>query len=74
MECLEVTARGPKLKFFSLSVIAITGSPFSVEVNGNVKQMWSRIIMNPGDVLKIGASASPGGRCYIAIRGGFPGV
>ncbi|KAF3059645.1 putative urea carboxylase [Daldinia childiae] len=74
IECLEVTARGPKLKFFSLSVIAITGSPFSVEVDGNVKQMWSRIIMNPGEVLKIGASASPGGRCYIAIRGGFPGV
>ncbi|KAI0122685.1 AHS2-domain-containing protein [Daldinia grandis] len=73
-ECLEVTARGPKLKFFSLSVIAITGSPFSVEVDGNVKQMWSRIIMNPGEVLKIGASTSPGGRCYIAIRGGFPEV
>ncbi|KAI1654379.1 AHS2-domain-containing protein [Daldinia decipiens] len=74
IECLEVTARGPKLKFFSLSVIAITGSPFSVEVNGKVKQMWSRIIMNPGEVLKIGVSASPGGRCYIAIRGGLPGV
>ncbi|KAI0849395.1 AHS2-domain-containing protein [Daldinia vernicosa] len=74
IECLEVTARGPKLKFFSLCVIAITGSPFSVEVNGNAKQMWSRIIMNPGEVLKIGASASPGGRCYIGIRGGFPGV
>ncbi|KAI8963597.1 AHS2-domain-containing protein [Daldinia sp. FL1419] len=74
IECLEITARGPKLKFFSLSIVAITGSPFKVEVDGNEKQMWSKILVNPGQILKISTSASPGGRCYVAIRGGFPEV
>ncbi|OTB17641.1 hypothetical protein K445DRAFT_315386 [Daldinia sp. EC12] len=74
VECLEITARGPKFRFYSLSVVAITGYPFSVEVDGNAKQMWSRIVMNPGETLNIGSSAAPGGRCYIAIRGGFPDV
>ncbi|KAK6953251.1 hypothetical protein Daesc_005552 [Daldinia eschscholtzii] len=74
VECLEVTARGPKLRFCSLSVVAVTGYPFSVEVDGNARQMWSRIIMKPGEILNIGSSAAPGGRCYIAIRGGLPDV
>ncbi|KAI1469151.1 AHS2-domain-containing protein [Daldinia caldariorum] len=74
VECLEVTARGPKLRFFSLSVVAITGYPFSVEVDGNKREMWSTIVVNPGETLNIGSSVTPGGRCYIAVRGGFPGV
>ncbi|OTB03152.1 hypothetical protein M426DRAFT_12743 [Hypoxylon sp. CI-4A] len=73
-ECLEITALGPELLFHGASVVAITGSPFSVEVNGKPKRMWSRIIIKPREVLKIGASTTPGGRCYLSIKGGLPGV
>ncbi|KAI1407306.1 AHS2-domain-containing protein [Hypoxylon sp. FL1857] len=74
VECLEITGHGPELLFHSTSVISIAGSPFSVEVDGEPRSMWSRIIVRPGEALKIGACASPGGRCYLAIRGGLPGV
>ncbi|KAI0379391.1 AHS2-domain-containing protein [Hypomontagnella monticulosa] len=73
-ECLEVTAHGPELRFHSKSVVAVTGSPFSVEVNGRPHDMWSRIIVEPNEILKIGASVTPGGRCYIAFQGGLPSV
>ncbi|KAI0007565.1 AHS2-domain-containing protein [Xylariaceae sp. FL0662B] len=73
-ECLEVTALGPEICFHSTSVIAITGSAFPVELNGETKDMWSRIIVKPKEKLKIGSSVTPGGRCYLAIRGGLPGV
>ncbi|KAI0892992.1 AHS2-domain-containing protein [Annulohypoxylon nitens] len=72
VECLEVIAQGPELLFHSASVVSIAGSPFTIEVNGKPREMWSRIIINPKETLKIGASATPGGRCYIAIKGGFP--
>ncbi|KAI0838476.1 AHS2-domain-containing protein [Hypoxylon sp. FL0890] len=74
VECLEITAHGPELRFYSASVISIAGSPFSVEVDGEPRDMWSRIIMKPKETLKIGISATPGGRSYLAIRGGLPGV
>ncbi|KAI1077944.1 AHS2-domain-containing protein [Whalleya microplaca] len=74
VECLEVTAIGPEICFHSTGVIAVTGSPFLVEVNGEAKDMWSTITMKPKDKLKIGASVTPGGRCYLTIKGGLPGV
>ncbi|KAI1139369.1 AHS2-domain-containing protein [Hypoxylon sp. FL0543] len=74
IECLEITGHGPELRFRSTSVVSITGSPFTVKVNEEPRDMWSRIIINPRETLKIGASATPGGRCYLAISGGLPGV
>ncbi|KAI4869941.1 AHS2-domain-containing protein [Hypoxylon rubiginosum] len=73
-ECLEITAIGPKLCFHSVCVVAIGGSPFSVEVDGKPMDMWSRVIIRPKEILKIGASATPGARCYLAIKGGLPSV
>ncbi|KAI0179694.1 AHS2-domain-containing protein [Hypoxylon sp. FL1284] len=73
-ECLEITAIGPEFRFHSIGVVAVAGSPFSVEVDGISKDMWSRIIIQPKQVLKIGASATPGGRCYLTIKGGLPSV
>lgn len=72
VECLEVIAQGPELLFHSASVVSITGAPFTIEVDGKPREMWSRIIINPKETLNIGVSATPGGRCYIAIKGGFP--
>ncbi|KAI1771000.1 AHS2-domain-containing protein [Hypoxylon cercidicola] len=73
-ECLEITALGPELRFHSTCVVAVGGSPFSLEVDGKPRGMWSRIIIQPKEVLKIGASTIPGGRCYLAIKGGLPSV
>ncbi|KAI1097624.1 carbamoyl-phosphate synthase L chain, ATP binding domain-containing protein [Jackrogersella minutella] len=74
VECLEITAQGPELRFHDTTVVAATGSPFSIEVDGKPHDMWSRIIIKPKQILKIGSSATPGGRCYLAIKGGLPGV
>ncbi|KAI1759909.1 AHS2-domain-containing protein [Hypoxylon sp. FL1150] len=73
-ECLEITAIGPELRFHSICVVAVGGSPFSVEVDGKPRCMWSKIIIHPKEVLKIGASATPGGRCYLAVKEGLPSV
>ncbi|KAI1455092.1 AHS2-domain-containing protein [Annulohypoxylon moriforme] len=74
VECFEVIAQGPELFFESACVISVAGSPFTVEVGGKPREMWSRIIIKPKEVLKIGTSGTPGGQCYIAIKGGFPGL
>ncbi|OTA80578.1 hypothetical protein M434DRAFT_380972 [Hypoxylon sp. CO27-5] len=74
IECLEITGHGPELHFHSVSVVSIAGSPFSINADGEPKDMWSRIIMRPKETLKIGTCATPGGRCYLAIKGGLPGV
>ncbi|KAI1385920.1 AHS2-domain-containing protein [Hypoxylon trugodes] len=73
-ECLEITANGPELRLHSACIVAIAGSPFAVKLNGEPIEMWSRIVVKPKEILKIGASATPGGRCYLAIKGGLPGV
>lgn len=71
-ECLEVTQIGPELRFHSAGVVAICGAAFHVDVNGASKKMWSRIVVQPGQILKVGEAVKFGGRCYIAIQGGLP--
>ncbi|KAI2466913.1 AHS2-domain-containing protein [Annulohypoxylon bovei var. microspora] len=74
VECLEIIAQGPEIRFHSACVITVAGSSFPLEVNGKPRDMWSRIITEPNDIIKIGASATPGGRCYLSVKGGFPGL
>lgn len=73
-ECLEVVISGPELRFYSSAIIAITGAPFSVTVNGVAVEMWSRLQLQYGYNLEIGKCTGAGARCYLAIKGGFPTV
>ena len=65
---------GPELYSYSAAVVAIAGAPFDVKLNGAPVDMWSSILIKPKDTLTVGTATGAGARCYIAIKGGLPGV
>ena len=73
MEVLEMTLTGPELLFTAPAILAVCGAQVSVTVDGEEKPMWSRLIIQAGQKLKIGKVAEKGGlRVYLAVTGGFP--
>jgi biotin-dependent carboxylase-like uncharacterized protein len=67
---LECAYMGSNLRFDEDAVIAITGAPVKVMVNGNEVEMWSRIELEAGSELTFGMIQG-GSRFYIAVRGGI---
>ena len=72
IETLQITVSGPELLFTASAVFAATGAPVSLTVNGDEKFMWSRVLIEASQKLKIGKVEIGGCRCYLAVRGGFP--
>ncbi|KAM0810637.1 putative Urea amidolyase [Seiridium cardinale] len=73
-ELLEVTMSGPELLFHSSAIISVCGAQVSVTVDGVEQSMWSRVVVNQGQTLKIGNLVGKGFRTYLAFMGGFPQV
>lgn len=73
-EGLEITLTGPELKFYGAAVIALTGAPIEVTIDGEPIPMWSRMHLKAGQTLKIGRTTGAGCRSYLAVYGGFPSV
>lgn len=71
-ETMEVTITGPELLFTASAILAVTGAPVSVTIDGEERSMWSRTVIYAGQKLKIGKVENGGCRCYLAVRGGFP--
>jgi allophanate hydrolase subunit 2 len=71
-ETLEITLSGPELLFTAPAVFSVTGSPVPVTVDGEAQPMWSRVIIQAGQKLKVGKVENGGCRCYLAVKGGFP--
>lgn len=71
-ETMEITLSGPELLFTTSAVFALAGAPVQVTVDGEEKPMWSRIVIQAGQKLKIGKVENRGCRCYLAVKGGFP--
>lgn len=69
---MEITISGPELLFTASAVIAISGAPVSITIDGEEKLMWSRLVINASQKLKIGKVENGGCRCYLAVKGGFP--
>ncbi|UUL75502.1 biotin-dependent carboxyltransferase family protein [Pseudarthrobacter sp. Fe7] len=67
---LECTYLGPVLSTNSDAVIAVTGAPVEVKVNGEPRQQWSRLLLKAGDQLSFGVIQG-GTRYYIAVQGGI---
>jgi allophanate hydrolase subunit 2 len=64
-------------RFLCRSEIAITGREVTVLVNEVEHNVWSRLIIPPGGVVRIMAKQGGEGgglRTYLLVRGGFPGV
>lgn len=69
---MEITISGPELLFNAPAVLAVSGAPVSVTIDGEEKEMWSRLVIHAGQKLKIGKVENGGCRCYLAVKGGFP--
>lgn len=68
----EITQCGPTLKFHLDTTVAITGASMEVVLDGLLIQMWQRVLVNAGSVLKIGnLSSDLGSRTYLAVAGGL---
>lgn len=68
---LECTLQGPRLRFAQPAVVAITGAPAQVMVDGRPVPMWTPLHLAAGAVLDIGAPGDVGLRTYLAVRGGI---
>jgi urea carboxylase len=73
-ELLELTLSGPELLFMSAAVISVCGAPTSVTVDGKEVAMWTRLVIQAGQKVKVGFFKGPGIRGYLAIKGGFPNI
>ncbi|GAA3275601.1 biotin-dependent carboxyltransferase family protein [Paenarthrobacter aurescens] len=67
---LECTYLGPVLVTDADAVVAITGAPVEVKVNGEPQPQWTRLQLSAGDELSFGVIRG-GTRYYIAVQGGI---
>ena len=68
---LEITLIGPTLRFNTDALIAITGAPIELKLDGVAINMWQAIQVKSGSVLKLDKLLDAGCRAYLAVRGGF---
>jgi urea carboxylase len=68
---LEITLIGPKLKFNTDAVIAITGAPIDVTLDGEPIDLWQSYQVKAGSTLKLDKVIDAGCRAYLAVQGGF---
>lgn len=75
MECFEINVKGPIIKFHKSAVVAVAGGNFDLEIDSQPDiPMFAEIFIPAGSVLKIGSSRGNSSKCYLAIKGGLPGV
>lgn len=68
---LEMTLIGPRLKFNTDAVIAITGAPIDAILDDEPILMWQSHHIKAGSILKLGKVLNAGCRSYLAVQGGF---
>ena len=67
---IEISLGGLELLAQVDCVIAVTGAPMPLRVNGQPKACWQSFLVKAGDTIHLGYS-SAGVRCYLAVAGGF---
>ena len=67
---LEITLIGPKLRFHTDTVIALTGAKSPAKLDGQLIDFWTPISVKAGQVLEVGKAES-GCRSYLAVRNGI---
>jgi urea carboxylase len=68
---IEITFIGPVLRFNCDSVIAVTGAPTELRVDGEPMPQWQSHLVKAGSMIQIGRVEGAGCRSYLAVRGGF---
>ena len=67
---LEITLAGPTLRFNTATVVAVTGAPAKVTLNGEIIPMWKAIQVPAGGTLVVGR-CEHGVRLALAVAGGL---
>lgn len=67
---LEITLVGPELKFNCECIIALTGAPSRMLINGVAMPQWCAIRVKAGSTLSIESTVS-GLRTYLCFKGGL---
>ena len=67
---LEATLKGPGFNVGAPCAIAVTGADMPVSVNGQEAPRWSTLLLDRGDVVRIG-TARAGLYGYVAFSGGL---
>ena len=68
---LEITARGPILRFRGDAIVVIGGAAIEADLAGEKVPMWTPVAVKAGQTLTCGAIVGPGLRSYLAVRHGF---
>jgi len=66
---IELTLTGPRLRFSVPAVVAVTGAPLAVELDGEPVAQWAPFDVPAGALLKLGAIRGAGVRAYVLVRG-----
>jgi biotin-dependent carboxylase-like uncharacterized protein len=65
-----MTLLGGTFRFPEGAIVALTGSEFGADLEGNPLDLWVSIEARPGQTLRIGPTRS-GARCYLCVQGGI---
>ncbi len=68
---LEITMSGPVLRFNCDAVVAVTGAPIPVSLDGVPQPMHTALRVPTGAKLVLGTIAGAGARSYMCVRGGL---
>ncbi len=68
---LEITVAGPTLKLRADLVLAVTGAPIELWVDGVPAPMHQRLALKAGQTVRVGRLLGAGARACIAVNGGF---
>ena len=68
---LEITMNGPLLRFNCAAVVAVTGAPLTLTIDGETVPMNTALLIEAGSQLNLGGLQAAGARSYLCLRGGL---
>ncbi|MFZ3205921.1 MAG: 5-oxoprolinase/urea amidolyase family protein, partial [Pseudomonas sp.] len=68
---LEITMSGPTLRFNTDAVVAVTGAPIPLSVDGIEQPRNTALMVKAGSTLSLGTIQGAGARSYLCLRGGL---
>ena len=67
---LEITMSGPTLRFNTDAVVAVTGAPIPLTLDGIEQPLNTALLIKAGSTLSLGTIRGAGARSYLCLRGG----
>lgn len=68
---LEITMSGPSLRFNTDAVVAVTGAPIPLSVDGIEQPLNTTLLIKTGSTLSLGTIQGAGARSYLCLHGGI---